>query len=296
MSGGHHAGAATAMAIRVASTSAIFFFMTNHDFCHRSGQKSILTGGARCGLILAPPYPEVRLELVEPSKAETGPSTTPRPNTLATATNMPPLTTRAICSNVRITLFLNCATRMGDRAAARWPDLLGVFPQIPGSEFFAARLPRAGALRELGVAQLDVERPLDRVDFDDVAITQQADGAADRRHIFSEICEARVLLRSVGTHSRPAVVKLIWREQRLVGVLADTAVDEPGELLRVLSRHFGAPTRSARFVDLESKATSTLEYEWNRKVPPVAVTATELALERRESFALLFEYRSATDG
>src|SRR5215469_9167477 len=119
------------------------------------------------------------LELVEPSKAETGPSTTPRPNTLATATSMPPLTTRAICSNVRIALFLNRTARVGDRAAARWSDLLGIFPQITGSEFFAARLPPAGALRKLAVGQLGVERTLDRVDFDDVAVTEQADGAAD---------------------------------------------------------------------------------------------------------------------
>ena len=68
------------------------------------------------------------LGLLVPSKAETGPSTTPRPNTLATATNMPPLTTRAICSDVRIALFLNRTARMGDGAAARRSDLLGVFP------------------------------------------------------------------------------------------------------------------------------------------------------------------------
>ena len=46
-----------------------FFFMTNHDFCHRRGEKSTLTGGARWGLILRPPtkYPRSRWSCVEPS-------------------------------------------------------------------------------------------------------------------------------------------------------------------------------------------------------------------------------------
>src|SRR5262245_13035507 len=121
------------------------------------------------------------LGLLVPSKAETGPSTMPRPNTLATATNMPPLTTRAICSDVRIALFLNRPARVGDGAAARRSDLLGVFPQITGGELFGARLPVARPLFELAFGQLDVERARDRVDLDDVAVTQQADGSTDRR-------------------------------------------------------------------------------------------------------------------
>src|SRR6266545_2030754 len=43
------------------------FFMTNHDFWHRRGEKSILTEGEWWGLIPSLPKTEVSLEFVEPS-------------------------------------------------------------------------------------------------------------------------------------------------------------------------------------------------------------------------------------
>src|SRR6516225_2572337 len=86
----------------------------------------------------SPGVSDAVLGLVVPSKAETGPSTMPRPKMVAAATNMPPLTKRAIWSDVRIALFLYRPARVGDGAAARRTDLSSVFPQITGGELFAA--------------------------------------------------------------------------------------------------------------------------------------------------------------
>src|SRR5207237_988876 len=86
----------------------------------------------------------------------------------------------AMRSHVRIALRLGGAARMGHRAAHGGADLLGVFPDVAGGVFARARLPRALALRELVVGELDVERALGSVDLDNVAVAQQRDRPADR--------------------------------------------------------------------------------------------------------------------
>src|SRR5262249_50299867 len=60
----------------------------------------------------------------------------------------------------------------------RRPDLLGVLPQIPGSELRLARLPLGLALGEFLGRDLHVERAVHGVDGDDVAVADQRDRAA----------------------------------------------------------------------------------------------------------------------
>src|ERR1700733_791800 len=123
-----------------------------------------------------------------PSKAKagaiespsTGSRTVPKPrpaamhSALASATPLP-LAMRAL--GIRITRLLGTAARMGHRAIARRPDLLGVFPQIAGPIFLGARLPGFGASGKLGVAQLDVQRALFGIELDDVAVANEPDRA-----------------------------------------------------------------------------------------------------------------------
>src|SRR4051812_42586858 len=84
-------------------------------------------------------------------------------------------------SDIRIGPDLLGATRMRHRTAAGGADLLGVFPQISRGEIRLARLPAGGALVELGLAELDLERALLGVDRDHVAVAQQPDRTAHRR-------------------------------------------------------------------------------------------------------------------
>src|SRR4051812_39979751 len=70
---------------------------------------------------------------------------------------------------------------MRDRAVDGGPDLLGVFPDVAGAEFGRPRLPAFLALRQLGIRERNVDRAVDRVDRDHVAVAQKRDRAADRR-------------------------------------------------------------------------------------------------------------------
>src|SRR6185437_15160887 len=88
--------------------------------------------------------------------------------------------TRNKASTVRIALFLSRAAGMRHRAIDGGADLLGVFPQIAGSEFALARRPRILAFRKLIGGKLHVERALHRIDLDDVAVADQPDRPADR--------------------------------------------------------------------------------------------------------------------
>ena len=67
---------------------------------------------------------------------------------------------------------------MGDGALARGPDGLGVFPDRAGAEFGRRGYAGLGALRHLRFGKVHVERARHGVDADDVAVAQQADGAA----------------------------------------------------------------------------------------------------------------------
>src|SRR5262245_21299041 len=88
-----------------------------------------------------------------------------------------PMPTRS--SDVRIARLLDRPAGMGHRARARGSHLLGVLPQISRGEFRRARLPCLGARLELSLAELDVERALDGVDGDDVAVAHMRDRPAD---------------------------------------------------------------------------------------------------------------------
>ncbi len=90
---------------------------------------------------------------------------------------------------------------MGHRAFDRGPHLLGVFPQITGSEFALACLPLALALGELFGGKLHVERTLHRIDLDDVAVADEADRAAGcrfRSHMADAEAAGRTGETSVG--------------------------------------------------------------------------------------------------
>src|ERR1700689_424784 len=118
------------------------------------------------------------------SPSTTGPRAVPKPrptamhSALASATLLPLAMRRMAALRIRITRLLGTAARMGHRAIARRPDLLGVFPQIARPIFLGARLPGFGAGRKLGVAQLDVERALFGIELDDIAIANEPDRAA----------------------------------------------------------------------------------------------------------------------
>src|SRR5262247_3267796 len=88
-----------------------------------------------------------------------------------------PMPTRS--SDVRIARLLGRPAGMGHRARARRSHLLGVLPQISRGELRRARLPCLGARLELSLAELDVERALDGVDGDDVAVAHMRDRPAD---------------------------------------------------------------------------------------------------------------------
>src|ERR1700751_5832356 len=88
---------------------------------------------------------------------------------------------RAILLDVRIAHRLGRSARMGQCAVARRSNLLGVFPQITGSEFIAARLPLLRAPIELSLAELDVERAAFRIERNDVAVANERNRAAHRR-------------------------------------------------------------------------------------------------------------------
>src|SRR5262245_23446255 len=92
----------------------------------------------------------------------------------------PTSATRIMRSSVSITLFLARGARMRDRAVDGGPHLLRVFPQITRAVVVLARLPLALAFCKLLGGQLHVERPLDRIDLDDIAVADQPDRAADR--------------------------------------------------------------------------------------------------------------------
>src|SRR3954451_13111169 len=75
-------------------------------------------------------------------------------------------------SRVRIADLLGFAARMGDGAVHGRSNLLGVFPQITGGEIGLARLPALLAVGKLGVGQRDIDRAVDGVDGDHVAVLE----------------------------------------------------------------------------------------------------------------------------
>src|SRR3972149_181457 len=99
----------------------------------------------------------------------------------ATLRPAPITITRNSVSAIRITRLLARPARMGHRAIDGRTHLLGVFPQITGTEFGLARLPLRLALGEFVIRKLDVDRALVGIEFDDVAVADQGDRPADRR-------------------------------------------------------------------------------------------------------------------
>src|SRR4051812_45271903 len=106
-----------------------------------------------------------------PSKANPGVSPSPRPS----ATNA------MMRSRVRIALLLGGSARMGHGAIDGGPDLLGVFPKIAGAVLRLARLPALAPFGELRRGEIDINRAVDGVDRDDVAIPQQRNRSAHGR-------------------------------------------------------------------------------------------------------------------
>src|SRR5215471_11449020 len=105
------------------------------------------------------------------------PTMTERPRTATAA----PDARRMMLLDVRIAHRLGRSTRMGQRAVTRRSDLLGVFPQITGSELGGARFPFFRAAIHFGLAELDVERAAFRIERDDIAVAEERDRPADRR-------------------------------------------------------------------------------------------------------------------
>src|SRR5215469_6564425 len=105
------------------------------------------------------------------------PTMTERPRTATAA----PDARRLMVLDVRIARRLGRSARMGQRAVTRRSDLLGVFPQITGSELASARLPFFRAPIKLSLAELDVERAALGIERDDVAVANERDRPADCR-------------------------------------------------------------------------------------------------------------------
>src|SRR5689334_7249806 len=123
-----------------------------------------------------------------------------------------PVAMRVMLLDVRIARRLGHSARMGQCAVARWSDLLGVFPQVTGSEFGSARLPILRAPIELSLAELDVERAALRIERDDVTVAHERDRAANRR-LRTDMADAKAARgagktaignqRDLGAHALP---------------------------------------------------------------------------------------------
>src|SRR5262249_22943198 len=123
----------------------------------RNASIGVIGGGPMLGSVLLP------------SSASAGAATT-RPA---------PISSTRRVSAVRIALLLGCAAGMRHGAVDGRTNLVRVLPQVTGSEFALARLPLSVALGHLVRGKLHVERALDRVDLDDVAVADHPDRPAD---------------------------------------------------------------------------------------------------------------------
>src|SRR5262245_61296129 len=97
----------------------------------------------------------------------------------ASARPAPIISTRSMVSTVRIARFLGRTAGMGHGAVDGGTNLLCVLPQVTGSELALARLPLRLALGQLVRREPHVERALDRIDLDDVALADQPDWPAN---------------------------------------------------------------------------------------------------------------------
>src|SRR3954468_15212189 len=84
-------------------------------------------------------------------------------------------------SDIRITLFLMCPTRMGYGTVYRRSHLLGILPQHARRMTSRAGLPFGLAFGEFGAGQIYVKSADVGVDLNDIAVTQQGDRPADCR-------------------------------------------------------------------------------------------------------------------
>src|SRR4029079_7159637 len=82
-------------------------------------------------------------------------------------------------SDVRIARLLCSGARMRDGTEAGRANLLRVLEQVAGGELRLGALPCFGALRQLGLADLNLEGAGDRVDRNDVAVAYVRDRSAD---------------------------------------------------------------------------------------------------------------------
>src|SRR5947208_2105455 len=92
------------------------------------------------------------------------------PNVGVSPDTRPSAASMRMRSGVRITLCLGGAARMRHRAIDGGPDLLGVFPKITGAELGGPRLPVLPALREFLTGERNVDRAVDGIDRDHVAV------------------------------------------------------------------------------------------------------------------------------
>src|SRR5690349_2571053 len=102
--------------------------------------------------------------------------TTVRPRT----PNAAQLARRRMALDVGIAHRLGRSAWVGQRAVTGGSNLLGVFPQITGSELGSVRLPFLGAFIKLRFAELDVERAALGIERDGIAVANVRDGATDR--------------------------------------------------------------------------------------------------------------------
>src|SRR6185295_15021511 len=83
--------------------------------------------------------------------------------------------------NFSVDVFLGLAAGVRGGAAERGAHGLGVAPERARGIHRLARLPFALAGGELALRDLDVDRALDGVDLDDIAVLQERDWPAQRR-------------------------------------------------------------------------------------------------------------------
>ena len=82
-------------------------------------------------------------------------------------------------SDIRIAVLFRRPARVCDSASESRSDLIRILPEGARGVVRAARLPELLSRPQFGAGKANLERSLDRIKIDDVAVLKQSDGSAD---------------------------------------------------------------------------------------------------------------------